>query len=124
MATPVIKTADMLKQMGTGKTFSMLVCSYNRQKRTGGKRIEYPEAILTSTDPLFQKKEKSNIAKRPPTEQERKKAALLNARKSNPHHRKNYTRNITLLVDGHITSEIRTIHPPLVLKFNNQIVVP
>ena len=60
---------------------------------------------------------------RPPTFLEAKAQQLAMA-KRNPRHRRWYTRNICLLQNGVLTSIIRKIHPPLILEFNGQIVVP
>lgn len=112
-----ITVKDMLLEMETGAPFSMTVVSYNAKHKEGGKVIEYGEAVLLSTE------KKPTTAGRPLTPHEelgyRKEAAKRKA----PNHRRWYTRNIRVLQNGHPTAIIRKIHPPLVILFNEKIVV-
>lgn len=77
--------------------------------------MEYEEARLY--DPLMEQKRT-----RPRTEMEAMRDQL-NGDSRRPHHGKHFTRNILLMQNGHTTSETRKIHPPLVVKFNGQMVI-
>ena len=112
----VISTKQMLATMEEGQPFSMVVVTYDRKRKKGGQIKEYPEAILVQAD----QKQQTN---RPLTAIEAKVDRLTQIKK-NPHHHSHYTRNIQLLQDGHPTSLIKKIHPPLVLEFNGQKVMP
>jgi len=103
----------MLKVMQNGKPFSITVVTYDKRRKSGGKKMQYPEAILNT---LPKPKQSGD---RPATRME----ALTQKTKA-PNHSKNFTRNIRVLMDGHPTAIIRTIHPALVTIFNDQIVVP
>lgn len=114
----MISTKEMLETMKNGKPFSMVVICYDRRRKSGGQIKEYPEAILV-------KKSDGNDLQlsRPQTKMEQK-AAYLDELKKNPNHSKWYTRNIRLLQEGQPVGIINTIHPPLVVEFNGQKVVP
>lgn len=109
----MISIKEILKYMESGKVFSMKVIAYDRKRKTGGQIKEYPEAILTQAP----KPDRSL------TKVEQQKLELDRLRK-NPHHREHYTRNITICQEGQPTSIIHTIHPPLIIEFNGDIVVP
>ncbi|MEL6968643.1 MAG: hypothetical protein AAFO02_00630 [Bacteroidota bacterium] len=106
----------MLKQMKTGDPFSCTVVTYDRKRKTGGRVDEYGEARLY--DPKMEQQ-----STRAATEVERLREELRSAGSRRPNHGLHFTRNIQLLIDGHPTSEIRKIHPPLVVLFNNEIVL-
>lgn len=117
----------MLAEMETGKTFSLEVVRYDRKRRTAprnGERQTYHEAKLHRKE----KVEDQAVAGRKLTEREQKieeiRQLRYEANSRNPNHYRHYTRNIVLCADGFPTSEIRKIHPPLVLHFNNKKVVP
>lgn len=113
-----ITVKDMLSEMEAGLPFSMTVVSYNARHKEGGKVMQYGEAVLLAEQP----REEAGASGRQPTQAEswaeRKEAAKRKA----PAHRKWYTRNIRVLQDGHPTSIIRKIHPPLVVIFNGKTV--
>ena len=104
--------------MDSGATFSMKVVAYDRRRKKGGEIIEYSEAELARKN----KEIELVLGQRAMTPIEVKKQQLLASR--DPHHKKWYTRNIRVLQNGHPTSLIKKIHPPLVLEFNGQKVVP
>ena len=109
-----ITLIEMLRQMQTGAIFSCVVVSYDKKRKTGGKIIEYHQARLF--DPQMEQ-----TATRAATEMEQLRAQLRDGKR--PNHGKHFTRNIQLMQDGHSTSEVRKIHPPLVDSFNGQTVI-
>jgi len=111
---------EMLAEFKTGNTFSLVCVSYNRKKKSGGKLITYEEAQL------LQKAQRPEEPQRAATALEEKRTAVQEALAvtKNPSHREWYTRNIRILQDGVPTTIVRKIHPALVIKFNNQPVVP
>lgn len=113
-----ITITDMLNQMNKGEVFSITVCSYDKKRKTGGKVKEYPEAIISTDDAV--KDLRNNVAKKYQLLEVGKKVI----KSKNPHHYKNYTRNIGIVQDGHLTSIVHKIHIPLVIKFNGLEVVP
>ena len=96
----VIRVGDMLKTMalrddnGALVPFTATVITCDRALGTGGKRIEYENAILDGGP-----------------------NSKNDARSAN--HFENYTRN--LRIEG--TSQVRKFHPLLVEKFNGKTVV-
>lgn len=114
-----ITVRDMLAEMETGNPFSMTFVTYDRKRKKGGRIEDIGEAVLLKRDP---KATNDIFANRPATPHERRVKKLAELRRA-PKHRKWYTRNIRLLLNGHPTSEIRKIHPPLVTTFNHKTVV-
>jgi len=110
----MISIGEILKYMESGKAFSCTVISFDEKRETGGKELIFPEAILVQAS----NKPKTK-AGRELTNMEKKQEMI--ARK-NPSHKKWYTRNIRILQDGHPTNIIKKIHPPLIIKFNDQTV--
>jgi len=111
----MITIKNILSYMESGKPFSLTLISYDRKRKKGGQKISYPEAILVQKE---QKQTNRTLTK---IEQQKQQLAKL---KKNPNHRKWYTRNIRILQDGHHTSLIKCIHPPLIIEFNGEKVVP
>ncbi|PHN06942.1 hypothetical protein CRP01_09000 [Flavilitoribacter nigricans DSM 23189 = NBRC 102662] len=109
----------MLATMETGRPFSLTFVTYDRKRKCGGRIEDIAEAVLLHRDP---ESTTDTFANRPATPHEKKVQQLAELRRD-PGHRKWYTRNIRLLVNGHPTGEIRKIHPPLVAIFNQKIVV-
>lgn len=105
----MITTKDILEEMKTGNIFSCRVVTYDRKRKTGGKILEIHQAVLV------QKEERD----RPMTNIEQKQLQ----KKRGANHRKHYTRNIKLCVDGIPTEQIVKIHPPLILEFNGKDVL-
>ena len=105
----------MLEQMQSGEHFTCTVISYDKRRKKGGTVIEYGEARLYEPSA-------EQAATRAATEVERLRQRL-SSHSRKPSHGKHFTRNIQLCVEGHPTSDIRKIHPPLVIKFNDQIVL-
>lgn len=96
--------------METGEVFSCKVVSYDRKRKKGGEIMEYAEAILVQNT-------KKESKARPKTLREQQVERLTEIKKA-PNHREWYTRNIQLLQNGHPTSLIKKIHPPLIVEFN------
>lgn len=111
-----ITLQEMLKEMKTGQPFSCTVVTYNRRREKGGRIVSYAEARL------YQPKLEQQ-ATRAATRVEQLREELRSSHSRRPNHGKYFTRNIQLLVNGHPTSEIRKLHPPLVVIFNNKIVL-
>ncbi|MEM9928922.1 MAG: hypothetical protein AAF840_03795 [Bacteroidota bacterium] len=117
----LISERDMLKEMATGKPFSIRYVSYDASRKKGGKVHHFDEAILVQPE-----KEASAAKGRPLTaaEQQAIRNRQENELRKNPHHSKWYTRNLRVLQDGTPTSLVRKFHPPLVVEFNSLRVVP
>lgn len=98
----MIKLNDALKQMETGKPFSMTFVTLDVKRGTGGKLSEVDECILV------QKKAAATAPMRKP--------------KRNPEHWTNQTRGFKRLVAGYPTSSVRKFHIFLITKFNGQTV--
>ena len=122
MKGDIITIKNMLKEMEKGEIFSITFVKYDRQRKTGGQKRVFPEAILHT-----KKKEKETaelVIGRPLTVVEQKIEELNALKSRQPNHHEHFTRNLILCVNGHETSEKRKFHPPLVLEFNGQQVVP
>lgn len=113
----IITIKQCLRVIETGEPFTATSVAYDRQRKKGG-QIKEIEAIF-----LVRQKQPAVDGLRSPTEMEKKKQQLAEV-KRNPNHKKWYTRNVALAVNGVASSEIRTIHPPLFLTFNGKKVVP
>lgn len=109
-----ITVKDMLAQMDAGAVFSIEFVTYDYQRKRGGNLLQYKEAKLFASEEAGRGKTKLEETKA-------RKALIKQGR--NPNHRRWYTRNIRILQEGQSTSLIVKIHPPLVTKFNDQIVV-
>jgi len=109
-----ITVRDMIKYMESGGAFSLIYITYDAKRNKGGKVISYPEAMLLQST--------IQQGQRQATAQEAKQEELKRLRKD-PNHGRWYTRNIRLLVNGYPSSVKKKIHPPLVVVFNDQIVV-
>lgn len=106
--------------MKTGKTFSLTIVTFDRKRKKGGEVITYQEAVLCQ-----KAKTPKNRHHRPLTKEEQLRSSLANEdhTRRNPHHKKNYTRNIQLMQNGHPTSARKKIHPPLVVEFDGKKVI-
>ena len=107
-----ITIRQILDYLESGQAFSLKVVSYDRKRKQGGAVVEYPEAVLHRSG------EKSEARGRRSDTTDQVKGTRR------PNHGHWYTRNIRLLQNGHPTSIIRKIHPPLIIEFNQQPVVP
>lgn len=114
--------SDCMKRLETGEICTLGVWNYDRKRQKGGS-IEFLDAqLLTGL-------EKQTVLGRPLTEVELVSAGLDDidddvqiSRK--PNHSGWYTRNVRLVVNGHPTSVIRKIHPPLIKMLNGIKTVP
>jgi hypothetical protein len=111
-----ITVKDMLEEMELGQPFSLQYVTFDMRRRKGGRIITHHEARL------LQKDDQKATRARTKMEDDIERAALIKAGRD-PRHMKWYTRNIVLLQDGVPTSVVLKIHPPLVLLFNEMIVV-
>lgn len=128
-STNIISIKECLEHMESGKAFSCRVVAYDRRRKTGGQLLDYEEAILVqNTSPSeFKGEDEDGDPARPMTRMEELHAMMQMSdddNRRNPNHRHHYTRNIRILQDGHPTAIIKKIHPPLLLRFNGQTVVP
>ena len=110
MDNNIITIKEMLQHIHSGKPFSMIVVSYDRNRKRGGSLKTYLEARLLRRGD----QEKAKGRKLTPVEGGSKKSRQNEL----------YTRTILLMQNGQDTSLKRDIHPPLVFKFNNKTVVP
>lgn len=96
----------MLQEMNTGRPFTCRFITYDQARKRGGDVRTVQAQIL----------EPPNTKARPftPAEASERKTKLL------PRH----ARRVALLVDGHPTEQIRTLHIPLIIEFNGKPVVP
>lgn len=88
--------------MNNGKPFTCDYITFDENRKTGGDVSSIQAVIL-----------KGKLS-RPLTSTERK--ALPKKKK--------YIRNVMKLVDGHPVDQIRTLHIPLIIKFNGESVIP
>lgn len=113
----IITVAQVLAEMETGKPFDLTFVTFDRTRKTGGElRTEHAVLNMPNSDAP----DEAPQGQRPLTPQEANRQALT----KNPHHEKWYTRLIIPVVDGHVTSQIRKVHPPLFAEFNGKTVVP
>lgn len=112
----IITIAACLQHMQAGKPFTVTFLTYDRNRKRGGQ-------LRTVRAKLLQK-EKVEFAgsEREFTETEKKLGQLDGSKR--PNHQKWYTRNIVQLVDGHESSIIIKVHPPLFHEFEGKTVVP
>lgn len=120
----IISTKEMLTHMESGVIFSLRRVRYDRQRKKGGDIEFIAEAQLFTQADEKNREEIATGGGRPLTIAEQTFLQLEDAKKKDPNHHHNYSRNLVLLADGHPTSEIRKFHPPLVLEFNGKKVVP
>jgi len=117
----VITVAAVLKEMETGKPFDLTYITFDRKRKTGGElRTEHAVLNMATAD---DKEGEADQGHRAPTAQEANLQALSSPTK-NPNHQKWYTRLIIPVVDGHVSSQLRKVHPPLFAEFNGMTVVP
>lgn len=103
---------DMRKVDADGKPipFSVKVVSFDEQKKTGGKIIEYPCAIM----PIKQQSD----------EQEQESIFTVEQKtKKDPRHFKNSTRNIEEVIGGYPTNRVRKVNIFLILVYNGREVI-
>lgn len=117
----VITISDCMKRLEAGEDATLEVWTYDRKRKKGGD-------IETLTCRLATGVEKpTTIAGRELTEAERRpddtdSDTLHIARK--PNHSEHYTRNVRIVANGHPTSVLFKIHPPLIKSFNGVKTVP
>lgn len=119
----IITIGDCIKQLESGETATIEVWTYDRKRQKGGEiealtcklltGIEKPEAIQGRALTEFEMS-----AQRGPDD-------IDDAHVSRkPNHSEWWTRNVRLMLNGHPTSVIRKIHPPLIKFFNGVKTVP
>ena len=120
-----ITIADCLKELETGKIVHLGVWTYDRKRGKGGELdtfecqlitgLEKPHAVmgrlLTDAEMLLSGPDDFDDDN-----------ALHHSKK--PNHYEWYTRNVRIVVNGHPTSIIRKIHPPLIARFDGMKTVP
>lgn len=109
--------------MEEGKPFSLTFVTYDRKRSyRSGRVVSYEQAELMRRDQnVADGAQPPTQGQRPPTAREAQSLNRANRRRAN--HYEHYTRNIRILQDGEPTSMIVKLHPPLVLIFNNEIVL-
>jgi hypothetical protein len=115
-----ITVKEMLAEMELGQVFSLTYVTFDMRRRKGGKlHTLYEARLLGASD-----EERAAKAGRSSTklEDDLERTALIKAGRD-PRHMKWYTRNLRVMQDGLPTSLILKIHPPLVITYNNMIVV-
>jgi hypothetical protein len=103
-----IQLKQALRDMESGKPFHIAFFTFDKQKETGGQRIEFEKAIKNPSDPGD-----DNVNANVP------KTVEQFGFKRNPRHSKNRTRNIMILP----SQEIRKLHIALITQFNHQNVM-
>lgn len=106
----VLQTMSTLDAQGFAVPFSVSFRTLNRNSKTGGKLVKYPQAKLVI------KEENKNIDS---IQSLRTVSTRKTTIKRNPNHWDNKTRNIKILPQGNI----RKIHINHIIEFNNQKVV-
>jgi hypothetical protein len=104
----IISLRDATRAIDAGEVFTCTVVKYDRKRKTGGEIVELTAQLAaTAYD-------------RPHTKYESNKLEVARAQ----NHHDNYTRNVCIVVEGTTTGMIRKMHPPLMLTFNDKIVMP
>lgn len=102
----IIRLRDALREMDTGRVFSIRFYTGDVSRHTGGKRIDIERATL------------NDLTDTPHTGGESQPKSAYASVKA-PRHTKNRTRNIRILPSG----EVRKLHISLITQFNGQMVV-
>lgn len=89
-------------ESGKAIPFSIEYVSFDKKRKSGGRLIEYPEAIL-----CFDTTKKNT-------------SVSSSGGLKKPKHSVNNTRNIEILNSGQATQSIRKLNILLITKFNNQ----
>lgn len=117
-----ITIKDCLKRLESGETVDLEVWQYDRKRKKGGDVDSFSCQLLTGI-------EQQTVVGRHLTEAEKIAAGPDDvdddahiSRK--PNHTDWYTRNVRIVVNGHPTSVIRKIHPPLIKSLNGIKTVP
>lgn len=93
----------MLEIMNNGQPFTCELITYDEKRKTGGLHRRLQAQVLPQ--------EKAG-RKLTPAEQQKQSTG------------KRHIRRVQLLVDDYPVNQIRTIHIPLIIKFNGESVVP
>jgi hypothetical protein len=101
-----IQMLDVLKEMDSGRKFSLEFVSYDKARKTGGFIRFFDEAKLTITP-----KEKKSLAK-----------SKIKFQK-NQNHFKNATRNILTFNNGNQDYGNKKVHIFLITRFNGKEVI-
>ncbi|MCW3127223.1 MAG: hypothetical protein JWO03_2881 [Bacteroidetes bacterium] len=99
-----ITIADVLQLLRIGHRCTIVVCSYDKNRETGGDRVTYKDVILRSATVKGEARPASSPVAGPSSNTSK-----------NPHHRFNKTVNIQTK-----NGDIVTIHPVLIEEFNGQ----
>jgi len=134
-----ISIKQMLSYMATGDLFSISYVTFDKQRKKGGRIEEFVQARLlmpkaNRTDTMHgvenDQEASSAVAStkvgRPLTAHEQNLQIIAQANSDTarkPNHSQHHTRNIQIFQEGKPTSLIRKVHYPLVLTFNDAVVV-
>jgi len=108
---------ECLDYMESGRAWSCRYVTYNRQKKTGGEVEVVFEAVLA-------REEEGANSDRNQTRAEQRNNIQKKEALKNPNHSQWYTRNYVLCEGGIPSSIVRKLHPPLLIEFNGEKVVP
>lgn len=117
----IITISDCLKRLEAGEIATIEVYKYDRKRKKGG-QIDTLTCLLAK-DEKDEKDEKSEGPNNGVDLQALDAEASVVAHRR-PNHRKFYTRNVRIVINGHPTAVIQKIHPPLIRTFNGIKTVP
>lgn len=112
----IITISECLKRLEAGEIVTLEVYKYDRKRKKGG-QLDVMQCVLLKND---EKNDESD--NREYLQALDSKASVKTSR--NPNHKKFYTRNVRILIEGHPTGVIQRIHPPLIKTFNGIETVP
>lgn len=115
MEEAVILMRDALREMETGRVFSIRLYTGNLKDGTGGKRIDIERAVLNHVAMDTEESRGAEMSIRTASKLAQGDYSSIKA----PNHSKNRTRNIMIMP----SQEIRKIHIALFTRFNGKKVV-
>lgn len=125
----IITISDCLKRLEAGEMVFLEVYQYDRKRKKGGK-IESFDCVLLKNEGNQISEDGVMIIGRVGVENtvdegnpDKIGEGVLRD-KRNPNHRKFYTRNVRILINGHPSGVVYKIHPPLIRSFNGIKTVP
>lgn len=95
---------SMLAEMNAGRPFTVRFITYDKRRQRGGQVRQVQAQVIEKP---------TASADQPPA----------SAPSRSPGQAR-HTRRVVLLVDGHRTEQVRTLHIPLIVEFNGQAVMP